>query len=283
MRNPGLTFSTAPPLQTGFRSSASDPEEQEPINLTYASRSTISSNNYNNNGTPAEADIRALLRSGAPPPGVDTGPGQQAAAQDADPMMRMLQQMMGGLGGESEEGGPERLPPALAAMLSNMPGGGNANGTSTPGQANQPAAVPSTSASIWRILHAISALVLGIYLSTHATFSATSRLADPRSTAPPPASPASGIVAHGPAPREMFWMFAVTELVLQGSRMVLEQGRGQEMPGWLGMIGSLLPEPWRGWVKLGMRYRGIWSTLVEDSMVALFVLGVVGWWRGLGG
>ena len=274
-----MTFSTAPPLQTAFRSSASDPEEQEPINLAYASRPTTSSNNHNNSGTPAEADIRALLRSG-PPPGVETGPGQQAAAQDARPMMRMLQQIMGG---ESKEGGPERLPPALAAMLGNMPGGGNANGTSTPGQAYQPAAVPSTSASIWRILHAISALVLGIYLSTHASFSPTSRLADPRSTAPPPASPASGVVAHGPASRDMFWMFAVTELVLQGSRMVLEQGRGQETPGWLGTIGSMVPEPWRGWVKLVMRYRGIWNTLVEDSMVVLFVLGVVGWWRGLSG
>jgi len=81
----------------------------------------------------------------------------------------------------------------------------------------------------------------------------------------------------------MFWMFAGAELVLQGSRMVLERAEGREMGGWVGMMGGMLPEPWRGWVRLGMRYRGIWGTVVEDGMVVVWVVGCVGWWRGMGG
>jgi hypothetical protein len=81
----------------------------------------------------------------------------------------------------------------------------------------------------------------------------------------------------------MFWMFAGAELVLQGSRMVLERGEGREMGGWVGMVEGMLPEPWRGWVRLGMRYRGIWGTVVEDGMVVVWVVGCVGWWRGMGG
>ena len=197
-------------------------------------------------------------------------------------MMRMLQQLMGGLGGQGQEGGEGSLPPGLAAMLGS--GGGGGAGAGVPGQDPRAAAAPTaTSAYVWRILHALSALLLGVYLTTHATFSSTSRLIDPRSTAPPPSSPALGnteLPDH--APQNMFWIFATTELILQGSRYFLEQGRSQEQAGWLGMLGGMLPEPWKGWLRLAMRYSGIWSTLVEDSMVIVFVLGVVGWWRGLG-
>jgi len=49
------------------------------------------------------------------------------------------------------------------------------------------------------------------------------------------------------------------------------------------MVEGMLPEPWRGWVRLGMRYRGIWGTVVEDGMVVVWVVGCVGWWRGMGG
>ena len=269
MESISLTIPKAPLLPTTLRSPAADPEEQDPTNLSYKSHSTNTKNH--NNGTPTEADIRALLRAGAPPPGVDTSSGQQGDPQDEDPMMRLLQQFMGNLSGEGQAGSPEGLPPALAAML----GGGT-----TPGQEPQQSGTsPATSAYIWRILHAMSALLLGIYLSTHVTFASTARLKDPRSTAPTLISPGGGEVAG----TDMFWIFAITELVLQGSRMVLESGKGQEMPGWLAMVGTVLPEPWKGWIRLALRYRGIWSTLVEDSMVVLFVLGLVGWWKGFGG
>lgn len=188
-------------------------------------------------------------------------------------MMRMLQQLMGGAQGQ--EGGPEGLPPALAAMLGAT---GQAQGGS-----GQVKTDPPTSAYLWRILHTISALCLGIYLATHASFaSSSSRLSDPRSTARPPASSAYGDEG-GMVAKDIFWLFAATEVLLQGSRMVLEGNRQAEMSGWMGMVMGVLPEPWRGWVRLGVRYRGIWGTVVEDGMVCVFVLGVVGWWRGFGG
>ena len=193
-------------------------------------------------------------------------------------MMRMLQQLMGGMAGQGNEGGAGGLPPGLAAMM-------GAGGAGMPGQEPQAAAAapPATSAYIWRILHALSALILGVYLTTHSTFSSTPRLTNSRSTAPPPSSPALGNTEPEHAPQNMFWIFAATELILQGSRYFLEQGRSQEQQvGWLEMLRSVLPEPWKGWIRLAMRYRGIWGTLAEDSMVVVFVLGVVAWWQGLG-
>ena len=176
---------------------------------------------------------------------------------------------MGGLSGQDGQP-PEGLPPALAAML-----GGS------PPTAKAAATAPATSASLWRILHAVSALALGIYLAAHTSFVSAPRLTDPRS----PSSSAGG-AKGGVEPAsggDMFWMFAGAELVLQGSRMVLERGEGREMGGWVGMVGGMLPEPWRGWVRLGMRYRGIWGTVVEDGMVVVWVVGCVGWWRVMGG
>lgn len=173
---------------------------------------------------------------------------------------------MGNLSGPDGQA-PDGLPPALAAML-----GGS------PPQATKAAAATATSASLWRILHAVSALALGIYLAAHTSFVAAPRLlTEARSTA----SGKGGLVPGSGG--DMFWMFAGAELLLQGSRMVLERGEGREMGGWVGMVGGMLPEPWRGWVRLGMRYRGIWGTVVEDGMVVVWVLGCVGWWRGIGG
>lgn len=275
----GRPLEPAPPPQTAFSTDADEVDNAHP---TYSSSSTQSrnKNNNSNNAAPTEADIRALLRSGAPPPGIDSEPGQQGQGEEENPMMRMLQQIMGEMGGQGQEGGEGGLPPGLAAMLG---GGGGGAGMPQAAAAAAAAAPPATSAYIWRILHAVSALILGIYLTTHTTFSSTPRLTASRSTAPPPSSPALGNPDPEHAPQNMFWIFAATELVLQGSKYFLEQGRSQEQQaGWVGMLGRVLPEPWKGWLRLAVRYRGIWSTLAEDSMVVVFVLGVVGWWQGLG-
>ena len=200
-------------------------------------------------------------------------------------MMRLLQQMMGGMGGEpgTEEDGS--LPPGLAAMLGGMGGAGALGmpGMGSPGQQQGAPALANKSAYVWRILHTLSALMLGIYLVSHASFASSVRLTPGRSTAPPPASSVSGIVEADQPVVNMFWIFATAELVLQGSRFFLEQGRDRSQAGWLQMIGGVLPEPWRGWARLAGQYSGIWKTLVEDAMVVIFVLGFVGWWREMEG
>ncbi|KAL8694392.1 MAG: hypothetical protein Q9218_000958 [Villophora microphyllina] len=101
-------------------------------------------------GGPTEADIRQLLRS-APP----QDPGQQQPEGQEDPMVRMLQQIMGGLpgteGGEQQDG----LPAGLAALLGGG-GGGSSGGAGAPGAAGQGQRREGNTmnAYLWKVIHA---------------------------------------------------------------------------------------------------------------------------------
>ena len=206
-------------------------------------------------------DISRLLRGRDPDP--NNGPnnpfagmpgmdGSQTRGGDEDPMLRILQQMMGGLpGGEGQGGGGEGgLPPGLAAMF----GGGAAQGVEE-----------NKTAYIWKIVHAVLALTLGLYIVTSTTFHGgkVSRLE----------------VVDGEPRRNFFWVFATAELILQSLRFFLEAGRSPQK-GMLAMVTGFLPEPWKGYVGLVARYSGIYSTVVEDAMVVVFILGLLAWWKG---
>jgi GET complex subunit GET2 len=190
-----------------------------------------------------------------------SGAGQQ---QEVDPMMNLLQQMMGmpppeagastGIGNEGL-GAPNGLPPGLAAMLGSMPG-----------QASQAQDQPPTGAYVWKIVHAVFALALGAYILYTYTFSGTlaSRLR----------LPVGGLPAEG----SLFWVFITAELGLQGARYLLEGGRVEE--GMVKTISGFLPPPWNQRLLLASRYSSIWTTLVADAMVVVWMIGVVAWWRG---
>ena len=275
-------MSTQGPLPLKANATTPDPDEIDISHHPYASRQNANDTAGRTASGPQKADIRALLRSGAPPPGVDSGRGHTQQGGD-DPMMRLLQQMMGSIGGEpgAEEEGA--LPPGLAALLGGMGSGDTIGvpGTSGPGQQQGTSVARDKRGYVWRILHALSALMLGIYLVSHASFTSSARLTLGRSTAPPPSSSVSGNFVTSQPTVNMFWVFATAELVLQGSRFLLDQEPGRSQGGWLQLIGGMLPEPWRGWVRLAGQYSGIRKTLVEDAMVIIFVVGIVGWWRGL--
>ncbi|KAG8629921.1 hypothetical protein KVT40_001540 [Elsinoe batatas] len=184
---------------------------------------------------------------------------------DMDPMMRMMQQMMGGglpgMGGEGGDanGMPGDLPPFLKAMM-----GGQA-------QAKQEAQQPkSDSAYMWRILHAVFALSLAGYIALTSTFNGTklSRFekVDPEASVGP----------------RLFYLFATVETVLQSSRYFVEKGQLQGT-GWLATIANsgMVPEPFNGYLKVVGRYVTIWNTVVADAMTVVFVLGAIAWWRGM--
>ena len=203
--------------------------------------------------TSSESNVRLLLRNTQ---AEAFGPSSAQDRPNQEPMLQMLQQMMSqvptadsdGSGGEGDSG---RFPPALASML----GGGGGMDMSRP---------PQTRAYIWKILHAFLSLLLGLYiLSTH-QFSGARADRLPSS----PLNPKAGI----------FWVFATAELGLQGARYILQKGEGDE--GLVGVVSGFLPQPWKGRVKLAGRYSGIWTTMVEDAMVVIWVLGAGAWWRG---
>ena len=257
-----------------------DPEEIDITNHPYTSRSPPKKHSRQSTEVPAEADIRALLRSGAPQPRVETGLGR-SEQQDDDPMMRLFQQLMGGVGGEPGTEGDGGLPPGLAAILNGRPGGMDEFGQQQQG-ASSPAV--NRSSYIWKMLHTFYSMILGIYLVSHSSFVASSaRLTASQSAASPSASSVSGVVKADQPAVNMFWIFATTELVLQGSRFYLDQGKNWGQGGWLQLIGGFLPEPWKGRARLVGQYSGIWDTLVEDGLVIVFMLGIMSWWKGLEG
>ena len=190
------------------------------------------------------------------------GGEEEEEEEEEDPMMKMLQQLMGGVPGADGRPGEGGLPPGLAAML----GAGGMGGQA----ASQQDEAGGSYAYVWRIVHAIFAFALGIYITaaSHAFNGDVTR---------------GGIEGYGhEGGVNAFWVFATAELVLQSSRFFWEQGGkgGGGLGGWMGVGAGMLPEPWRGWVQLAARYAGIWSTVVQDGMVVVFVVGVVAWWKG---
>ncbi|KAK4981699.1 hypothetical protein LTR66_009778 [Elasticomyces elasticus] len=184
-------------------------------------------------------------------------PGADGA--QTDPMMQMMQQMLGGGGGVGgAPGDPNNpnpmgdLPPFLQAMMGNQQ------------QAQQPA---SGTAYIWRIVHALFSLLLALYIALTSPFNGSkfSRLASSTDIA---------------SSQKLFYMFATAELVLQSSRYFLEKGQLQG-GGILATVGSVLPEPWAGYLRLVGRYSTIYTTVVADAMVIVFVLGTLAWWKGM--
>ena len=177
-------------------------------------------------------------------------------------MMRILQQLMGSIpGAEGQEGdGEGGLPPGLAAMM-------GAGGMGIPAGGGVNTKQEDTYGYLWKIVHAVFALVLGIYV-TATSYAFNGDVAR------------GGIVGVGhEGGVNAFWLFATAELVLQSSRFFLERGSGSQIGGWIGIVGNMLPEPWRGYIGLAARYSGIWGTIVEDGMVVVFVLGCVAWWK----
>lgn len=177
-----------------------------------------------------------------------------------DPMMKLMQQMMGASGGD----GAGQLPPGLAEMF----GGAGGGMPGVPGQPQQ--AAPSSSAYLWRILHAIFSLTLALYvvLTTPFTGTKTARNASVYS-----------LEDEQSFGQRLFYLFATVEVVLQSSRYFIE--KGQLAPsGIMGTLAQFLPMPYAGWIKVAGRYGVIYTTVVADAMVVVFVLGAMAWWKG---
>ena len=239
-------------------SDANDPEEVDISSHPYTPRST-------NNGGPTEADIRQLLRSA--PLGEQQqaqnpfAPHQEVHGGEEDPMMRMLQQMLGGAGGAPDQGGGDGgLPPALAAML-------GAQGSGAQGQEQGVSREEEKKGrDIWKIIHAVMALALGIYIVWTTPFSG-SQLAR------------AGAAQGEEAIKNFFWVFATVELLSQSTRFFLE-GAKTVPAGMMGMVLGMLPEPFKTYASLAVRYSGIFTQLIADAVTVVFVLGIVAWWRG---
>lgn len=174
-----------------------------------------------------------------------------------DPMMKMFQQMMGNLDGGGAGGMPS------FAGMAGMPDLGTQSG--------------NTTAYLWRIVHTLFALSLGLYVAFTTTYSGTRMERELSSTFE--RAEGTGVVDVHTGSIHFFWIFATFELILQTTRFLAEKGR-IEHGGMLGTISTLLPEPYRGYLAIGTRYSRIWTTISGDALVVVFVLGASSWIRG---
>lgn len=198
------------------------------------------------------------------PFGPASGGGTPGGADD--PMMQMMQQMMGGGGGAGGPGGADGQEDPMVKMMQAMMGMGGPGGPQQQQQQQQQAA--TSSAYVWRIVHAVFSFGLAAYVALTTTFDG-SKLARSQSA-----------LEDGAVGKRLFYIFATVEVVLQSTRFFLEKGRLQQ-GGIMGTLSTVLPEPFAGYVRLAGRYSVIYSTVVADAMVVVFVLGVMAWWKGL--
>ncbi|GAB7362537.1 hypothetical protein MBLNU230_g2855t1 [Neophaeotheca triangularis] len=199
---------------------------------------------------------QAQQQRGQAPGGGTTSGGEE------DPMLQMMQQLMGqmpNMAGDNANGEMPQIP----QMLQSMMGGG------------QQQKAPSGSAYVWRIVHAVFAVSIATYVALSSTFNG-SKLARRQS-----AFTEDGGYGIGPG---LFVIFATVQLVLQSSRFFLERGQLQGN-GMIAMVANsgFVPEPYAGYIRLVGRYASIFTTIVSDAMVVLFVLGAMAWWNGLEG
>ena len=120
-------------------------------------------------------------------------------------MLKLLQQMMGGMAREGP-GGAASMP-----AFPGMPGQ-----TQTPAATTDAAADPS--AYLWRIIHAVFALGLGLYIAFTTSFTGLQLERD----SSPYVSQDGQLSA---ASVHFFWIFATAEVLLQTSRYFMEKGR----------------------------------------------------------
>lgn len=219
------------------------------------------------------------------------GPGGPGAE---DPMMQMMMNMLGGgAGGAPGAGGMPGFPgmgggfPGMGGMMPPGMGGG------MPGQQGVPPTmtVPDRYSSLWRLLHTAVALGLGLYIAVWTTFSGSKVDRDSKNILTGNKHHHIGEgdqVAVGfdtDSARRFFYAFATAEALLLTTRFMLEKGLGRSPVGGafgggiLGMAAGFLPQPWKGYLEIALRYGQIFSTVKADILVCIFVLGVCSWWR----
>ncbi|KAI0831601.1 hypothetical protein F5Y06DRAFT_281402 [Hypoxylon sp. FL0890] len=266
-----------------------DPDEVDISQHYYEPRTTARqqpSNDMPENLSEAQqAQIRQLLLGGGgglPPGGRnpfldgpgDTPPMPGMEGMEEDPMMKMLSQMMSGGG---MPGGPGNPNPFAGTPMEGFFGGlGNLGGAAGPNpmqQAQQLAA--NKSANLWRILHAVFALGLGLYVALSTTFTGTLTEREHSSIT---SKTGQGEDSIERTRAYFFYVFASVEAILLTTRYFLDKGR-EPPKGWLWTLSGFLPGQMKGYVQHALRYGQILGTVRSDALVCIFVLGVCSWLR----
>lgn len=205
-----------------------------------------------------------FMAGGAPQPGMDS-------AQE-DPIMKMMSQMMsGGMPGADGQN------PFAGTPLDGLFASAGAGAGGMPGnpfaQAQQ--AVAQKTTNLWRILHAVFAIGLGLYLALSTTFTGTS---EEREFGTIESTGAFGARSVDETKAYFFYLFTSIEVILLTSRIFLEKNRAPPT-GWIWTASGFLPSHIQGYLKQALQYGRILSTIRSDALVCVFVMGVCAWLR----
>lgn len=249
---------------------ADDPEEVDISNGSFAGRTAGGQAGGQGAGGAADNPMLQAMAQMQARQSTQQQPGQAQGGQAEDPLNKMLQQVMGMAGG-GDPNDPDNAHNMEDPMklVSALMGAAN-SAQKSPQQTRQPS---SGSAYLWRLTHAIFAVVIASYIALTSTFNG-SKLERAQSVYTEEAG-------YGVGAR-LFWIFVTAELGLQSTRFFLEGGQLQG-GGMLATVANIAPEPWAGYVRAVGRWGGICGSVMSDAMVIVFVLGVMAWWRGLAG
>ncbi|UQC74537.1 uncharacterized protein CLUP02_01188 [Colletotrichum lupini] len=218
--------------------------------------------------------------AGGAPQNPFAGPGMGGGMPggEDDPLMKMLSQMMAGGGAPGGMPGFPGAGGAQGGFPAGFPGMPGMPGLQTPEQAKA-----ASSAYIWRIVHAVFAISLGLYIALTTTFSG-SKLERERTALsynyPTGSDEAVTDVNSMEKGREIFfWIFATTEAVLLTTRFFIERGRAPP-PGMLWTVVGFLPGSIKTYAETALRYGQIFLTVRSDILVCVFVLGLASLIRG---
>jgi GET complex subunit GET2 len=174
---------------------------------------------------------------------------------------------------EGAGGMEEQLMQMMSQFMSGNPPPGGAPGM-MPHQPQAPPPPLDTYAYLWRILHAVFAIGLGLYIAMGTGYSGSKIQRQRIEMAQ--LSPSS--TAEGENNQAFFWMFATAEAMLLTTRYFLDRGRAPPS-GMLWNIAGFLPGPFKGYVETALRYGQIVMTVRSDLLLCVFILGACSWWR----
>ncbi|KAK3314940.1 hypothetical protein B0H66DRAFT_564009 [Apodospora peruviana] len=279
---PAAAAAPTPRQQQPLQQTHADPEEVDISQHYYQPQATVRiptpQQQQQADLNVSEEQLRQMML-GLDMPGMNAagGAGPGGNMMEGDFMRMMMQNLMGGGGGgmpgmPGAEGGTSSPFPFL------FPGGaaGGAGGMPPfPGMPPPPemagsAVIPDRYASLWRLLHTAVALALGLYIALWTQFSGT-KLDRDKSAAIVNVS--EGLTSSDTA-RRFFWAFATAEALLLTTRFFMDRGRQAPQQGLLGMVVGFLPGKIGSYVRIGLQYGQIFSTVRADILVCVFVLGV---------
>ncbi|KAM4059924.1 GET complex subunit GET2 domain-containing protein [Hirsutella rhossiliensis] len=275
---PLVSSSPPPAADAPPRPDAADPDEVDISEHCYAPKNASPSPVPGSEQAVSDAQLRQMMlgfdRPGPGPrgsPGPGLGPGFAApgpgAADGEDQLIQMMSQLMGGFAPGSGSS------PSAASPFPGMPSLGQFQQQQ---QQQQQPARPDGYTYMFRLLHALLALGLGLYVALLTPFAGTRAEREHASLAHAQHTPADDANEH--RKRIFFWIFATGEALLLSSRFFLDKGR-RPPAGMLWTVIGFLPEPLRGYVTVGLKYGQIFTTVRADILACMFVLGVCSWWK----